>query len=68
MSLSYLLLLLFFYIKKSGVKERELTSFRKESKGSKIELFAIVDLDNQHTFALKVRTLYCLANHSNQYF
>lgn len=40
--------------KKSGVKEQELTSFRKESKGSKIELFAIVDLDNQHTFALKV--------------
>ena len=36
------------------MKEQELKSFYKESKGSKIEAFAIVDLDNQFTFALKV--------------
>ena len=36
------------------MKEQELKSFYKENTGSKIEAFAIVDLDNQFTFALKV--------------
>ena len=40
---------------KSGVNEQELTDLRSENRGSKIEVFGVVDLDSQYTFALKVQ-------------
>ncbi len=43
-----------FVFQKSGETEQELTTLRKENKGSKIEVFAMVDLDFQFPFALKV--------------
>ena len=39
------------------MNEQEFTGLRSENKGSKIELFGVVDLDSQHTFALKVSHL-----------
>ena len=40
---------------KSGEKEQELTSLGCENKGSKIQVFAVVDLEYQFTFAFKVQ-------------
>ena len=41
--------------------EYELTDMKKETKDpeSKIDIYAMVDLDNQHVYALKVITLVC---------
>ena len=50
-----------FGSQKADQKEFELTQMRKETKGSKIEIFAVVDLDNETTYALKVRKLVYIA-------
>ena len=42
------------YYQKTGMKDQELTELATENKESKIQVFGVVDLENQFTFALKV--------------
>ena len=43
-------------VQKAGEREYELTDMKKEKKDpfSKVSIYAMVDLDNQHAYALKV--------------
>ena len=49
------------------MNEQEFTGLRSENQGSKIELFGVVDLDSQHTYALKVSLHMQLLKHVVQY-